>query len=78
MRDHAALAFALQGGGSYGAFSWGVLDRFLEAGIRPGGLSGTSAGALNAAALAAGWTADGPEGARAARVYRYPDTFSGR
>jgi len=66
VRDHAALALALQGGGSYGAFTWGVLDRFLEAGIRPAGLSGTSAGALNAAALAAGWTADGPSGARAA------------
>jgi NTE family protein len=49
---------ALQGGGSHGAFTWGVLDALLEDG-RVGfeGLSGTSAGAVNAAALASGWAA---------------------
>lgn len=51
------LNLALQGGGSHGAFTWGVLDALLEDG-RLGfeGLSGTSAGAVNAAALAGGWT----------------------
>lgn len=56
---------ALQGGGSHGAFTWGVLDALLEDG-RLGfeGISGTSAGAMNAVALADGWTRDGAEGAR--------------
>lgn len=47
---------ALQGGGSHGAFTWGVLDALLEDG-RLGfeGLSGTSAGAVNAVAFASGW-----------------------
>ena len=51
------LNLALQGGGSHGAFTWGVLDALLEDG-RLGfeGLSGTSAGAVNAVALASGWT----------------------
>jgi len=60
------LALALQGGGSHGALTWGVLDRLLEAGMRQAGLSGTSAGALNAAALASGWAVDGARGARSA------------
>lgn len=59
------VALALQGGGAHGAFTWGVLDHLLAAGLRPAGLSGTSAGALNAAALASGWASGGPEGARA-------------
>ncbi|RLK48243.1 NTE family protein [Alkalispirillum mobile] len=58
------LALALQGGGAHGAFTWGVLDRLLEAGVQPGGLSGTSAGAMNAAALASGWARGGADGAR--------------
>lgn len=62
---NAPLALALQGGGSHGAFTWGVLDGLLSAGVRPAGMSGTSAGALNAAVLAAGWAADGEKGARA-------------
>nr|WP_239016190.1 patatin-like phospholipase family protein [Spiribacter vilamensis] len=65
-RIDAPLALALQGGGSHGAFTWGALDGLLAAGIRPAGLSGTSAGALNAVALASGWAADGAKGARAA------------
>jgi NTE family protein len=58
---------ALQGGGSHGAFAWGVLDRLLEEpwlGID--GVSGTSAGAMNAAVLIAGYDEGGSEGARAA------------
>ena len=60
------LNLALQGGGAHGAFTWGVLDRLLEDGrTRFDGVSGTSAGAFNAVALAAGLMEDGPEGARA-------------
>jgi NTE family protein len=59
------LDLALQGGGSQGAFTWGVLDRLLEdERIRIGAISGASAGAMNAVALAAGWVADGRRGAR--------------
>jgi len=50
------LNLALQGGGSHGAFTWGVLDALLEDGrLDIEGISGTSAGALNAVALASGW-----------------------
>lgn len=56
---------ALQGGGSHGAFSWGVLDRLLEDGrLDIAAVSGTSAGAMNAVALADGWVRDGADGAR--------------
>ena len=61
-----SLSLALQGGGAHGAYTWNVLDRLLEAGIRIDGISGTSAGAMNAVALAHGWTAGGADGARAA------------
>ena len=48
---------ALQGGGSHGAFTWGVLDRLLEESrLRIEAISGTSGGAMNAAPLADGWT----------------------
>lgn len=58
---------ALQGGGSHGAFTWGVLDRLLEDDrIEIEGISGASAGAMNAAVLAHGFTAGGREGARKA------------
>ena len=61
------IDLALQGGGSHGAFTWGVLDRLLEEPhLRIAAISGTSAGAMNAAVLADGWTQGGPEGARAA------------
>ena len=57
---------ALQGGGAHGAFTWGVLDRLLEEpSLRIEGISGTSAGAMNAAVLVAGLAAGGAEGARA-------------
>ena len=50
------LNLALQGGGSHGAFTWGVLDALLaDARIALEGLSGTSAGAVNAVALASGY-----------------------
>jgi len=58
---------ALQGGGAHGAFAWGVLDRLIEDGrVRFEGVSATSAGAMNAAVLASGWTLGGPDGAREA------------
>lgn len=56
---------ALQGGGAHGAFTWGALDRLLEdERIEIEGITGTSAGAMNAAALKYGWMVDGPAGAR--------------
>ena len=61
------IDLALQGGGSHGAFTWGVLDRLLEEpSLRIDAISGTSAGAMNAAVLADGWTEGGAAGARAA------------
>jgi NTE family protein len=62
---------ALQGGGSHGAFTWGVLDRLLEEErISFEGISATSAGAVNAVVLADGLAAGGRERARdALRVY---------
>ncbi|MFT7762073.1 UNVERIFIED_CONTAM: patatin-like phospholipase family protein, partial [Salmonella enterica subsp. enterica serovar Enteritidis] len=55
------------GGGSHGAFTWGVLDRLLEEPwFQIAGISGTSAGAMNAAVLADGWAAAGATGAREA------------
>jgi NTE family protein len=66
-REPILVDLALQGGGSHGAFTWGVLDRLLEESwLRIDGISGTSAGAMNAAALAYGYTGGGNEGARAA------------
>jgi len=61
------LNLALQGGGAHGAFTWGVLDALLEDGRGAfDGVSGTSAGAMNAVVLAQGWMAGGRDGARAA------------
>jgi NTE family protein len=61
------IDLGLQGGGSHGAFSWGVLDRLLEEPwLRIDAISGTSAGAMNAAVLADGWAEGGASGARAA------------
>jgi NTE family protein len=65
--DPILVDLALQGGGSHGAFTWGVLDRLLEEpwlGID--GISGTSAGAMNAAVLVDGHAKGGAQGARAA------------
>lgn len=53
--ERPRISLALQGGGSHGAFTWGVLDALLEDGrIELDGISGTSAGAMNAVALAHG------------------------
>jgi NTE family protein len=61
------INLALQGGGSYGAFAWGVLDRLLEdERVALDGVSGTSAGAMNAAVLAYGLTTGGRAGAQSA------------
>ena len=66
-RKAIAVDFALQGGGAHGAFAWGVLDRALQMPrLQLDGISGTSAGAMNAAVLADGYAEGGPEGARAA------------
>jgi NTE family protein len=68
-REHqwppARLSLALQGGGSFGAFTWGVLDRLLdEERIALDAVSGSSAGALNAVLLASGLAEGGSEIAR--------------
>lgn len=61
------INLALQGGGAHGAFTWGVLDYLLEDGrIGYDGISGTSAGAMNAVAFATGLLKGGNEGARQA------------
>jgi NTE family protein len=66
-REPRLIDLALQGGGSHGAFTWGVLDRLLEeTGLRIDAISGTSAGAMNAAVLADGYVAGGADGARKA------------
>ncbi|HUB64610.1 MAG TPA: patatin-like phospholipase family protein [Methylocella sp.] len=65
IRDPILVDLALQGGGAHGAFTWGVLDRLLEEpwlGID--GISGTSAGAMNAAVLVDGYAKGGAAGAR--------------
>lgn len=62
-----AITLALQGGGSHGAFTWGVLDRLLEdPRIEIEGISGASAGAMNAVVLSHGYVEGGREGARQA------------
>lgn len=65
--SHHTINLGLQGGGAHGAFTWGVLDALLEDGrLDFEGLSGTSAGALNAAVLAHGLSCGGRDGAREA------------
>ncbi|MDC0737154.1 patatin-like phospholipase family protein [Cognatishimia sp. SS12] len=60
------INLALQGGGAHGAFTWGVLDVLLQdPDIEIAAISGTSAGAMNGAALKAGMLSGGPEAARA-------------
>jgi NTE family protein len=66
-REPVLVDLALQGGGSHGAFTWGVLDRLIEEPwLRIEAISGTSAGAMNAALVADGWSQGGAAGARAA------------
>ncbi|BBU56464.1 alpha/beta hydrolase [Mameliella alba] len=65
MAKSIRINLALQGGGAHGAFTWGVLDRLLEEPeIEIAAITGTSAGALNGAALKSGMLAGGHEGAR--------------
>jgi NTE family protein len=60
------ITLALQGGGAHGAFTWGVLDRLLdEPDLELRGISGTSAGAINACMLAQGLIKGGAAGAQA-------------
>lgn len=65
------INLALQGGGSHGAFTWGVLDALLEDGrVVLEGISGTSAGAMNAVALAHGFAVAGDQGRDAREAAR--------
>lgn len=64
-KDQMIINLALQGGGAHGAFTWGVLDRLLEEeSIAIGWVSATSAGAVNAVALASGLARGSREAAR--------------
>src|SRR5580698_525844 len=66
-RDPILVDLALQGGGSHGAFTWGVLDRLLEESwLTIEAISGTSAGAMNAAVMADGHAKGGNPAAREA------------
>lgn len=66
-RSSILVDIALQGGGSHGAFAWGVLDRLLEEPwLEIDGISGTSAGAMNAAVLVDGFAKGAAAGAREA------------
>lgn len=59
------VSLALQGGASYGAYTWGVLDALLEDGrLSIEGVTGASSGAINAVVLAAGYANGGPAAAR--------------
>lgn len=65
-RDPVLVDMGLQGGGAHGAFTWGVLDRLLEEDwISYDGVSGASAGAMNAAVFIDGFAAGGRAGAKA-------------
>ena len=65
------IHLALQGGGAHGAFTWGVLDALLTDGrLQFAGISGTSAGALNAVAVGHGWARAQGEGADPAEEAR--------
>jgi NTE family protein len=66
-RETVLVDLALQGGGAHGAFTWGVLDRLLDVPwLDLDGISGTSAGAMNAVVMADGLVKGGRAGAKAA------------
>jgi NTE family protein len=66
-RKPKRVNLALQGGGSHGAYAWGIIDHFLEDGrIEIEGISGTSAGSANAVVYAYGHMTGGVDGARRA------------
>ena len=64
VQEKRNLNLALQGGGSHGAYTWGVLNRLLEENnLSIDGISGASAGAMNAIALVQGYAENGRKGA---------------
>jgi NTE family protein len=64
-KNKKRVNLALQGGGAHGAFTWGILDKFLELDLFTiEGISATSAGSMNAVVLAQGMMEGGNEGAR--------------
>ena len=66
-KDVRMVSLALQGGGSHGAYTWGVLDRLLdEDSIEIEAISGTSAGGMNAAVMIDGYIKNGKDGAKKA------------
>src|SRR6056297_496938 len=70
------INLALQGGGAHGAFTWGVLDRLFEDDrLWVTGVSGTSAGAMNAVVMAQGMAENSAAGARQA-LYRFWEAVS--
>ena len=72
------INLALQGGGSHGAFTWGVLDALLEDGrLDVEAITGSSAGAMNAVVFAQGYLEDGRNGARKA-LARFWEAISDR
>jgi len=72
--DKRRLSLALQGGGAFGAFTWGVLDRLLEENdLELDAVSGASAGAINAVLLASGLAKGGPDEARASPHFSHRD-----
>jgi NTE family protein len=60
------IVLALQGGGAHGAFTWGALDRLLEAGLQFSAVTGVSSGGITAAMAVQGMVRGGNAGARAA------------
>jgi NTE family protein len=65
MAPPKSINLALQGGGAHGAFTWGVLDWFLEdSRFSIDAITGTSAGAMNGVVLASGMESGGEDGAR--------------
>jgi NTE family protein len=62
---HKRVALALQGGGSHGAFTWGVVDRLLEKGQQIDTICGVSSGAMIGVMVTQGLVRGGPAGARA-------------
>lgn len=70
-KNQKAINLAIQGGGAHGAFAWGVIDHILEDGrLHIEGISGTSAGSMNAAVLAYGLLIGGAQGARE-KLYQF-------
>jgi NTE family protein len=71
------INLAIQGGGAHGAFAWGIIDQLLEDGrLRFDGISGTSAGSMNAIVLTEGLRKGGPKAARQALEAFWKDVSS--